>query len=693
MTAACATAVFCLSACGNDDDSTDRTALKEVSVTILNGDHYSVVGEHKKSIIRGGRVVFDLLVDEGYELVSSFGKQCRITPFKENRSFRQSVVFEEVNYNSSVTFEVKELDVTEFVVSSNVTECEIEIDSAAGQPSDGELYVDDEISVYAIPATGYRFQCWSTGNYLSAGGKYLSNDKMLDGFDFNSTSKLYANFKSTADSARTIIYDFGEGVEIEQDCSPILAHHYRANTLTEPDLREQGFEFPNDKMLTGWLTESGEYVGLGSRTEVSEETYINLFPAWKEYSAESDFSFSDGKITDYTGNENEVVIPNEINGEAVTGIAANAFENCNAAVYYIPNSVTAIEKNSFLNCKSLTKFYMSDNVMEISDESFTGCENFTTLHLNAYLKPRYAKAFGSLKGNIYDKLIIDKNEKKCVILGGSSVSDAYNVPLSEEILKGQYYVYNFGYNMSMCGYAYFDIIDKYLNAGDIFLHAPEQNGASWCSAFENSVLNGKSSVKLLGRYLFEIIECNWQLLSELNVKNYSNLISSFNSFNNSRKGWTQEYNDYFAVIPNGQIGGQTILGEEVQYGCGINGHVFGSNGNLSFNTNEELIKAADSNIYKPLSEKGVKVCLTFAPINRHNLYRTYNNEDTLKTEADKFTLKVNNLVSDNVNVLLTQYDTLYNGEFFANTDYHLGHPKRDEHTTKVMNALIEALGL
>lgn len=94
MTAACATAVFCLSACGNDDDSTDRTALKEVSVTILNGDHYSVVGEHKKSIIRGGRVVFDLLVDEGYELVSSFGKQCRITPFKENRSFRQSVVFE-----------------------------------------------------------------------------------------------------------------------------------------------------------------------------------------------------------------------------------------------------------------------------------------------------------------------------------------------------------------------------------------------------------------------------------------------------------------------------------------------------------------------------------------------------------------------------------------------------------------------
>ena len=152
--------------------------------------------------------------------------------------------------------------------------------------------------------------------------------------------------------------------------------------------------------------------------------------------------------------------------------------------------------------------------MEISDESFTGCENFTTLHLNAYLKPRYAKAFGSLKGNIYDKLIIDKNEKKCVILGGSSVSYAYNVPLSEEILKGQYYVYNFGYNMSMCGYAYFDIIDKYLNAGDIFLHAPEQNGASWCSAFENSVLNGKSSVKLLGRYLFEIIECNWQLFKE-----------------------------------------------------------------------------------------------------------------------------------------------------------------------------------
>lgn len=692
MTAACATAVFCLSACGNDDDSTDRTALKEVSVTILNGDHYSVVGEHKKSIIRGGRVVFDLLVDEGYELVSSFGKQCRITPFKENRSFRQSVVFEEVNYNSSVTFEVKELDVTEFVVSSNVTECEIEIDSAAGQPSDGELYVDDEISVYAIPATGYRFQCWSTGNYLSAGGKYLSNDKILNSFDFNSTEKLYANFKSTADSARTIIYDFGEGVEIEQDCSPILAHHYRANTLTEPDLREQGFEFPKDKMLTGWLTESGEYVGLGSRTEVSEETYINLFPAWKEYSAESDFSFSDGKITDYTGNENEVVIPNEINGEAVTGIAANAFENCNAEVYYIPNSVTAIEKNAFLNCKSLTKFYMSDNVMEISDESFTGCENFTTLHLNAYLKPRYINNWRAYKSDLYDKLVLNKNngKKKLIIFGGSSVRYGYNSDVCSDIL-GNVETYNLGNDWTACPFAQFELLKNNLNKDDIFLHTPETTSWAWYGVFSLSNLTAKEEVKQNNIYIYILAESNIGSVSYLTVNKYSDMFNMFSLFNKYRKDMIElSYADYFATVENGfghHNNGQTVMAEN-----GIEDYCFNSPSNLNFDMSSSNIILADNNIYRILTEKEIKVFVSFAPINNSNLLLTYKVQDNLIKSANDYT----QLVKDNINyakVILYQSDTIYSGKHFADSDFHLGSPFCNEHTAKVMNALVEALGL
>jgi len=45
----------------------------------------------------------------------------------------------------------------------------------------------------------------------------------------------------------------------------------------------------------------------------------------------------------------------------------------------------------------------------------------------------------------------------------------------------------------------------------------------------------------------------------------------------------------------------------------------------------------------------------------------------------------------NVRVLLNQYEVIYNGGRFCDSDYHLGYPTRDIHTRKVMNALIEEL--
>lgn len=675
--------------------TTPRSAREEVCVTVFDGEHYKVKGDNKKTVKRGENVAYEIALDQGYELVSSFGAECTVPPFKGSYTFNQSVQFTSVNYDTTVTLQTRKLETAEFSAESNVDGCEVEVQTASGYVNNGEIYADDVVNLYAIPAEGYRFHCWSTGNYLSAGGKYLSNEKILNEFDFKTTSELFANFKSTADSARTIIYDFGEDNEIEQDCSAMVAHHPRANTLTEPDLLEirgGGYELPEDKMLVGWNTEDGEYVGLGSRTAVSDETFITLTPVWKEYSPESDFEISDGKITNYAGESKEVVIPKAIGGEEVTGIAANAFEECAAETYYVPNTVISVEENAFLNCTALKEFYMSDNIMDIKDESFRGCKNFTTLHLNAYLKPRYITDYGSLKGETYDKIIKDADKQKCVVLGGSSVSYAYNTNLSEELFNKEYYVYNLGYNMAMCGYAYYDIIDNYLNEGDLFIHAPELNGYSWCSTLDNSILSNAASFCIANRFLFEICECNWQFLSELHIRKYSNLISSFNKFNNSRlEARPQEYYWYYNTIDDGQVGGQTITGEEVHLGCGELNHVFGFNGNIKLFTEESLIKLADTNIYKPLMDKGVYVCVTFAPINRHNLYLTYGNEDNLKTEADKYTQKIKDIVSDGVHVLLSQYDTIYNGELFANTDYHLGYPTRDVHTRKVINALIEEL--
>lgn len=678
-------------ACSGNTDA-PQEARENVSVTVFDGEHYTVKGENKRTVRRGESVAYEIVLEEGYELVSSFGAECAIPSFKENYSFTQEVEFSSVNYDTTVTFETRKLKTTDFAVVSNTKDCEVEIQIASGCFNGNKLYVDDVINLYAIPATGYRFHCWSMGNYLTAGGTYFSKENILTEFDFNTTHALFANFKSTADSARTIIYDFGEGMEFEQDCSALVAHHYLANTFTEPDLLENGYELPKDKMLVGWNTESGDYVGLGSRTAVSDETYITLTPIWKEYSPESDFEFDNGKITAYNGESTEVVIPKKIDGKEVTGISSNAFEECTAETYYLPNTVTSVEENAFLNCMALKEFYMSDNVMDISDVSFRGCKNFETLHLNAYMKPRYATIFGSLKGNIYDKIIMEKNKKKCIIIGGSSVSCAYNVELSEKLLDGKYYVYNLGYNAGMCGYAHFDIIDEYLKEGDVFIHAPEQNRNSWSGALKISVLNNEDSFCIDNLMVFEICECDWQLLSRLTINKYSQFFNWFNTFNNSRlTAPPQEYYDFHIVVPSETPGWHTITGEDILYECGKEGHVFGLNGNIQLFTDERLITLANTNIYKSLLEKGVNVCVTFAPTNRHNLYITYGNEENLKIEADKYTQTVKGLVANDVHVLLSQYDMIYNGEFFGNTDWHIAHPTRNVHTTKVINALIAEL--
>ena len=679
--------VLFMSACSGNT-KTPHGAKENVSVTVFNGEHYKVKGENKKTVRRGENVLYEVALDEGYELVSSFGAECTIPSFKENYSFTQNVEFSSVNYDTAVTFETRKLELTEFSAESNIQSCQVEIQSASGYFSEGELYADDVINLYAVPSTGYRFHCWSTGNYLSAGGTYFSKESILNEFDFNSTHALFANFKSTADSARTIIYDLGDGVEIEQDCSPILAHHYRANTLTEPDLLENGYDLPQDKMLIGWNTAEGEYVGLGSRTAVSDETFITLYPVWKDYSDENDFEFDNGKITAYNGDSKEVTVPRKIDGQEVTGISANAFEECAAETCYLPSTVTSVEENAFLNCAALKEFYMSDNVMNISDESFTGCTNFTTLHLNAYLKPRYITDITSPKTDVYDNMILNRNEPKCLVLGGSSVRYGYNSNLSEELLNQQCRVYIIGQNYWMCGYAFYDIVDGYLNKGDIFLHAPEHDCSVWCGKLDTSALTNEITISVDQPYLYYICESNWQLLAELNINKYANFFNQFATVNNLRNTMQGcEYYDYCTKY------GYTITGEAVFDECGDDNRNFRSPIYLSFNTSIELITLADTNIYKPLIEKGINVCLTFAPINRNNLYDTYQSEAELKTAADRFTQIVRSTVSDGVNILLSQYDTVYNGGSFSDSDYHLGAPTRDVHTTKVMNALVQALGL
>lgn len=103
---------------------------------------------------------------------------------------------------------------------------------------------------------------------------------------------------------------------------------------------------------------------------------------------QSDFKFdeSTGTITKYIGNESEIVIPSEINGVYVTNIGDGAFSsssnlsNCNNITKVtIPDSVTRIGNNAFLDCKNLENVVIPDSVTSIGNYAFLRCSSLSSV--------------------------------------------------------------------------------------------------------------------------------------------------------------------------------------------------------------------------------------------------------------------------------------------------------------------------
>lgn len=685
---------FLISGCNAHNEKYDNDGI---SATLLNGEHYSIVGENKKNISYDNSVSFEILIDRGYKIVGAYGDIFEIT---DNVSFEQTVTFSNLKYKATLRLETARMEESNFVVEVNNEDMgNVHIDSILGTAKEDTYYCDDSIKISAVANLGYGFQCWSVDNFLSNGGKFYSYSNELPDFNFSNFSSLYANFRELSNTGNMIFYEM-DGIEIEQDCTAMLEHHPRANTYTAVDIREEGIDC-DSRMLVGWETEEGEYVGLGSRVAVSSETATMLYPIWKDYTDTSNFIYEEistgkGRITKYTGKDiQEVTIPNEINGLEITTIGANAFEESEAHTYYLPDTITTVEDNAFKGCKALKELYMSDNITEIDDKSFTGCENFTTLHVNAVLKPRYTGIdTASYKADVYDRLALNANNRnrKFVVLGGSSVYYAYDIKSTIELFEENDITvdaYNLGHNASYCLAAQFEIANQYLKANDIFLYAPEHYDGVWCANEKLSPLTDKVEMALSDGYLiFRLTEGNWQFFSGLTVSNYSNLFSMFKQFNQDRSEIKAgSYADYWPTYDESKFGPHST-GDSAELPWGRDESF---NGKATFNKPETAENALKF-ICDVLLAKEVIVYMTFPPVNRHALILQYGNEENLKTAAENYTNEIKSFVSGReITVLCTQYDTVYNGSEFVNHDYHLGYPKRDEHTHKIIVELIETL--
>lgn len=80
------------------------------------------------------------------------------------------------------------------------------------------------------------------------------------------------------------------------------------------------------------------------------------------------------EITDYTGSETKLLIPEELKGVKVTSIGNNAFQSCSDVVEFVlPEGITNIGDFAFESCASLEKINLPDKLNHIGESAFSLC--------------------------------------------------------------------------------------------------------------------------------------------------------------------------------------------------------------------------------------------------------------------------------------------------------------------------------
>ena len=107
-----------------------------------------------------------------------------------------------------------------------------------------------------------------------------------------------------------------------------------------------------------------------------------------------DFVIRKGILSKYTGNKDDVIIP-----DGVTEIKGLAFFGCrNIKSITITNKVTKIGERAFCNCESITTITIPESVTHIGWNAFGGCTNLKSVVMKSNVEDIEDCAFHDCKG-------------------------------------------------------------------------------------------------------------------------------------------------------------------------------------------------------------------------------------------------------------------------------------------------------
>lgn len=450
----------------------------------------------------------------------------------------------------------------------------------------------------------------------------------------------------------------GAGIHTSEDTVSVsysLLQHSRPNTDTGANLfRREGYT------LVGWNTESdgsGIGVGLGSRISVSGAE-MSLYAQWKKWNDPVDFTYAIGDtavITGYHGNADTVVIPAQLDGLEVTGIAPGAFIGCAAETIVLPISIDHVEPEAFQNC-SIRELVLFDNIVTISDSSFSGCSNLQTLRINAIEAPfGYHYRRESCYADKIDLLMNAQGQKKLVFYGGCSMWYNLDSSVMTKALGDEYAIINLGLNGTVNSLVQMQIMGHYLEEGDILLHTPELSSRQ--QLLTNTDMRDTDSI------LWSGLENNYDLFTLVDLRSTGGVFDSFCAYLNMKDTATtytsvytddqnRTYMDSTGSIPFFRGATKEELGDKVYLDPGrIDG---------------DSMSRLDQ-YYQWFRNKGVRIYISYAVVNL----------DAVPEDQRKNAPAVERVFQDAIAqmdgpVLISQMkDFIYTNSDFYDTNYHL----------------------
>ncbi len=577
-------ASLCIVACGDTGGDTDGESYR---VMVTFGEGVALDGDNPVDVEAGGTVVFKITVDSTHDFQSvSHGV------YNEKNG---TLTIENVNEKMNVSFNVVKLnyDKSETAVYRFNAE---KGDTTSVTPGDINLGTWIELS---SKNREKLFLGWTIGMSLKAGGEIVSTErdyKIRATPDVlkNGVLYVYANYK---DKNTGVYYYHPNGGEIDTSSDNVkstkyytaqkegallkisMSDEYLSYAASVCTFYDDGSFYRPGYVLVEYNTKadgSGEAYSIGSKFyAMTDEEKPTLYCIWRPVSNLSDFTYESYEykrpvkeqyapdwiekgiiITGYSGNDECLVIPEEINGEKVIAIAAGAFKNKSFKTLVLNRRIQKIEDGAFISCSELQAIYYPDGIYSISNAAFDAdCyRNLTKLYVNASIAPRFANTSTGSFALKLSRMLEYADSPRLIVIAGSSTYEGLATEYMQALLSDKYTVINFGTTRTTHGYIYLEAMSHYANEDDIIIYAPENSTYMmgepelyWKSLRDLENMNNFFRYIDISKYtnvFTAFAELNQKYRYKRAESRYEDLI--LYAKNTSASSWTNKYGDYMA---------------------------------------------------------------------------------------------------------------------------------------------------